>query len=236
MDMKKAQIIVIDGGVNVGKATQADMLMHRIESEGYKVGKMDFPRYHQNTFGHLINDCIAGSECDLETLSPRVAAALYAADRFESKKQIEAWLEEGRTIIFDRYVSSNMLHQGAKIEEVDKREEFFRWVEHVEHEVYGMPRPNLTIYLEVPPAETERLLEYVESLGGHATGTAEKKSLHQAKVAECARYLSNIQDQWKTISCLENNNLRPREVIHEEVYTVVAEHLNLPDAESATKE
>lgn len=220
--MKKGQIIVIDGGVNVGKATQADMLLHRLETEGHLVAKMDFPRYHQNTFGHLINDCHAtDSDCDLDTLNPRVAAALYAADRFESKQQITDWLAEGRIIIFDRYVSSNMLHQGAKIEGIDAREEFFHWVEHVEYEVYGMPRPHLTIYLEVPPAKTEKLLEYVESLGGTVTGEKEKESVRHAKVAECARYLSNVQAEWKTISCLDDNNLRPRADIHEEVFAAV---------------
>jgi dTMP kinase len=149
--MEKAKIIVVDGGANIGKATQADMLMNRLLNEGYKVGKMDFPRYNQNTIGHFINEFIDSDNVALETLPPKCFAILFAADRYESKKQIEEWIEEGRVIIFDRYVSASMLHQGSKIVDIDAREEFFRWVEHVEYEIFGMPRPDLTVYLDVPP-------------------------------------------------------------------------------------
>ena len=56
--MNTAKIIVIDGGANIGKATQADMLMNRLMNEGFSVGKMDFPRYSQNTIGHLLKEGI----------------------------------------------------------------------------------------------------------------------------------------------------------------------------------
>lgn len=223
--MYKNQLIVIDGGVNVGKATQTDILMNRLQNEGKLVGKMDFPQYHQNTIGHLINDCLEGKEKQLEHLDPRAVATLFAADRFESKAQILEWLEEGRIIIFDRYVTSNMLHQGAKINELDKRDEFFRWVEHLEYEIFGMPRPQLTIYLEVPPDESARLLEYVEDVGGQATGPEEKDKLHQAKVSECAKYLANIQGRWHTVPCINENGLRSRQDIHEDVYQIVSDFL-----------
>ena len=163
--MKKAQLIVIDGGDNVGKATQADLLMRRLISEGMSVGKMDFPRYHQNTFGHLIKESLNGEHGDFMALDPKITATLYAADRFESKKELEEWMEEGRIIILDRYVSANMLHQGAKIDNPDEREEFLQWLDHVEYEVFGMPRPDLTIYLNVPPEKSAKLLEYVVGIG-----------------------------------------------------------------------
>ena len=209
----------------MGKATQADLLMRRLVSEGHSVGKMDFPRYHQNTFGHLLKDALNGEHGDFMALDPKIAATLYAADRFESKKELLEWIEEGRIIIFDRYVSANMLHQGAKIEDADEREEFLRWLEHVEYEIFGMPRPDLTIYLNVPPEKSEKLLEYVVGIGAKVADVAESNRDHQEKVSACAAYLSSRLDQWVTVECMKADTLRTREDIHEEVYTIVTKHL-----------
>ncbi len=219
--MSTAKLIVIDGGENVGKATQADMLLNRLMNEGFQVGKLDFPRHNQNMVGRLVEDCLSGACGEMSGLDPRVMATLYAADRYESKKQIEEWMAEGRVIIFDRYVSANMLHQGARIEDVDKRTEFFGWIEELEYGVFGMPRPQVTVYLEVPPDETLKLLEYMEDLGGVVTGPEDAAKLHQSKVTECARYLSTTQQNWNSINCLSGGELRSREDIHEDVYRAV---------------
>jgi len=224
--MQKAQLIVIDGGDNVGKATQADLLMRRLVSDGVSVGKMDFPRYNQNTFGHLLRESLDGKHGDFMALDPKIAATLYAADRFESKKELLQWIEEGRIVIFDRYVSANMLHQGAKIEDADKRGEFLSWLEHVEYEIFDMPRPDVTIYLDVPPEKSEKLLEYVVGIGAKVADVAESDKDHQEKVASCAAYLSASQNQWISVQCMgEEDTLRTREDIHEEVYGIVKKYI-----------
>lgn len=223
---KKAQLIVIDGGDNVGKATQADLLMRRLISEGVAVGKMDFPRYHQNTFGHLLNDALKGEHGDFMALDPKITATLFAADRFESKKELLEWIEEGRVVIFDRYVSASMLHQGAKIDDADAREEFLKWLDHVEYEIFGMPRPDLTIYLNVPPEKSQKLLEYVVGIGAKVADVAESDRLHQEKVSACAEYLSTSREEWVTVECMADaDELRTREDIHEEVYQIVMKRI-----------
>ena len=224
--MNSAKLIVIDGGANVGKATQADMLMNRLINEGFLVGKIDFPRYNQNSVGHLIRHCLDDTAQPFTIMDPKIVAMVYAVDRFESKKQIEEWVSEGRVIIFDRYVSSNMLHQGAKLESGDARDEFFNWVEHLEHEIFGLPRPDMTIYLDIPPEDSQKLLEYIEDAGVTIVNPEEKDRLHQAKVSKCASYLSQTQNQWITLQCVKEGKLRPREDIHEEVYAAV--HKILP--------
>ena len=223
--MHSGKLIVIDGGANVGKATQADMLMNRLINEGFLVGKIDFPRYSQNAIGHFIRECLDGAEDKFAAIDPKIAAIVYAADRFESKKQIEEWMAEGRIIIFDRYVSSNMLHQGAKVQDGDARDEFFSWVEHLEHDIFGLPRPDMTVYLDIPPEDSQKLLEYIEDIGVTIVNPEEKDKAHQAKVSKCASYLAGTQNQWVTVQCVINGNLRPREDIHEEVYAVVRAQL-----------
>lgn len=223
--MSKSRIIVLDGGDNVGKATQADLLLRRLMDEGHLVGKLDFPRYDQNTFGHLLKECLAGQRGDFMSLDPKITATLYAADRYESKKQMMEWINEGRTIILDRYVSASMLHQGAKIDDADEREEFLKWLDHVEYEIFGMSRPDLTIYLDVPPDESQKLLEYVVGLGAKVVDVAEQDRLHQVKVSHCAQYLSSSRDHWVTVQCLTAGVLRTREEIHEEVYNLVQAYI-----------
>ena len=223
--MSQAKIIVIDGGDNVGKATQADLLLRRLMDDGVSVGKLDFPRYDQNTYGHLIKECLKGERGDFMNLDPKITATLYAVDRFESKNQMLEWINEGRVIILDRYVSANMLHQGAKIDDPDEREEFLKWLDHVEYEIFGMPRPDMTIYLDVPPDESQKLLEYVVGLGAKVVDVAEQDRLHQVKVAHCAQYLSSSRDRWLTVQCLKDGQLRTREEIHEEVYNLVKDQL-----------
>ena len=223
--MSTAKLIVIDGGANVGKATQADMLMNRLANDGYQVGKIDFPRYNQNSIGHFIRECLDGEEDKFAALDPKIVAMVYAADRFESKKQIEEWIAEGRIIIFDRYVSSNMMNQGAKVHDGDARDEFFSWVEHLEYDIFGLPRPDMTVYLDIPPEDSQKLLEYIEDIGVTVVDPEEKDRLHQAKVSKCASYLANTQNQWVTVQCMTDGELRPREDIHEEVYTAVKQQL-----------
>ena len=226
MEFHKGKLIAIDGGDNVGKATQADLLMRRLVEEGISVGKMDFPRYAQNTYGHLIDDCLKGDCGDFMGLDPKIAATLFAVDRYESKKELMEWLEEGRVVILDRYVSANMLHQGAKIDDPDQREEFLRWLDHVEYEIFGMPRPDITVYLEVPPEESQKLLEYVVSIGAEKPDVAEVDVAHQQKVAECANYLRQSRDKWITVQCLnDEGHLRTREDIHEELFAIVSDQL-----------
>jgi dTMP kinase len=59
---------------------------------------------------------------------------LYAADRYESSNKIKKWLGEGYIVIADRYASANQIHQGGKIANTRKRENFLKWLAEMEYE------------------------------------------------------------------------------------------------------
>ena len=86
------------------------------------------------------------------------------------------WLEEGRIIISNRYVCSNMAHQGAKISDVVERKKFYKWIAALEHEVYAVPKADLTIYLHVP-IEISR--ELIKTRLREAEGLKSKMDLHE---------------------------------------------------------
>ena len=219
--MSKGKLIVIDGGDGAGKKTQTRLLVEKLKAEGKEVETLDFPQYGENTFGGLLRECLHGKRGDFLNIDPRIASTLYAADRFESKEKIEGWLSEGKLVILDRYVSSNMLHQGGKIEDTTEREEFLGWLDKVEHEVFSVPRPDLIIYCSLNPKKRVELLENEARVTGVATDLPEKDLAHQEMADKVAEQVASLNN-WHTVKCdNENGELRTPEDIGEEIYQLV---------------
>ena len=115
MKSKRGRLIVIDGTDGSGKATQVALLAKRLKKEGYTVKLVDFPEYYKNFFGGFIAHCLQEQYYNWTSIHPKIASIAYAADRWESKDQIEAWLAKGYVVLANRYVSANQIHQGGKI-------------------------------------------------------------------------------------------------------------------------
>src|SRR3989344_9179485 len=155
----RGKLIVIDGIDGSGKATQVKLLAEKLKQLKIPVKTIDFPHYDDNFFGKLIGEYLSGAYGDFIQTDPRVASVLYAADRFESSQQIKNWLAQGFVVIADRYVSANQIHQGGKIADNKKRQDFLRWLDQMEYEIFKIPRPDLVIYLDVPLAVSQAWLE-----------------------------------------------------------------------------
>lgn len=148
--MKKGKLIVIDGTDGSGKATQIGLLEKRLKKDGYKVKVVDFPEYYSNFFGKFIGHCLHEQYYNFINVHPKIASVLYAADRFESKNQIEKWLSARYIVLANRYVSANQIHQGGKIKSAKKREAFIKWLDEMEYEVFKIPKPDKVFYLDLP--------------------------------------------------------------------------------------
>lgn len=222
----KGKLIVIDGGDGAGKATQVSLLVKRLQAEGHKVETLDFPQYTQNHFGGLIRECLDGKRGDFMAVDARIASTLYAADRFEAKPRLEQWLSEGKVVVLDRYVSSNMMHQGAKIHDADKLDAFLGWLDHMEHVVFGIPRPDQIVYLEVPNAVRVALKKRAVEEGKHGANikldVAERNHEHQEATEERARLIVATKNNWAQVSCCEADTIRPREAIHEDIFKIIS--------------
>jgi len=210
--MGKGKFIVIDGTDGSGKATQTKLLVKKLKKEGYKVKTIDFPRYYNNFFGKLIGECLAEKYGDFLSVDPHIASVLYAADRWESSKKIKEWLKEGNIVIADRYASSNQIHQGAKINESKKRSEFLKWLEKMEFKTFGIPKPDLIIYLYVPVEITLKLLKkktaskrkrYMEGKGD----LAENNPQHLNDSQNSAAILVEKYNNWHKIDCIKGGKL-----------------------------
>lgn len=223
------KLIVIDGGDGAGKATQVRLLVDRLRQEGKSVETLDFPQYTQNTFGKLIRECLDGHRGDFMAVDARIASTLYAADRFETKPRIEQWLKEDKVVVLDRYVSANMMHQGAKIDDPEALKSFLGWLDHMEHAVFQIPRPDIIFYLEVPFMVRKKLKETAIAEKKHGSNVsvdlAERSDTHQAAVEERARDIVASYNNWYPIRCVDGECVRTREDIHYDVYKKVQELL-----------
>lgn len=226
--MKKGKLIVLDGSDGSGKATQTRFLIARLKQEGFRVQTLDFPQYEKNFFGSLIGKCLAGEYGDFIAIDPHIASVLYAADRFESKQKIEAWLKKGYIVVLDRYVSANQIHQGGKIHDTKKQKEFLEWLDQMEHGVFGIPRPDQIIYLDVPIEVAMKLLagEKIKQskvyLKKKQKDQAESNQKHLTESRANALKLVKKLNKWTKIECTKNGELLSREMIALKVWEVVS--------------
>lgn len=230
--MKKGLFIVLDGNDGSGKATQAALLNDYLTRNGIIGLKVDFPAYDRNLFGTLIGECLAGQHGDFVNLDPKIASTLYAADRFESSRAIREALNKGMIVIADRFASSNQIHQGGKIGDPKEREAFLTWLDRMEHDVFGIPRPDAIIYLKVPLETSLVLLQEKRALkNAHlqegTRDTVEEDRNYLERSNETAQWLLETQANWHLVDCMEDGALRSREAIHDDVVAILERQWSL---------
>ncbi len=224
--VKKGKFIVIDGTDGSGKATQVALLSERLKKEGYKIKNVDFPEYYKNFFGKFIGHCLSEQYYNFVKVHPKIASVLYAADRWESSKEIEGWLAKGYLVIANRYVSANQIHQGGKIKNAKKRAEFIKWLDIMEHKVFKIPRPDVVLYLSVPLEVSIKMMKERNATSkrnytGGRSDVHEVDKEFQKNSRESALWLSKTLKYFKKIDCADGKNVRTREDIHEEIYKKV---------------
>jgi dTMP kinase len=223
-------LIAIEGIDGSGKHTQARLLEQSLLSKGRSVYATGFPQY-ESWFGSMVGKFLNGDFGSLQAVDPHFSALLYAGDRFEARPRIESSLNEGKVVLVDRYVASNLAHQVARIAP-EKRSEFLRWIEHLEYSIYGLPREDLILYLRVPPSQAQKLVaKKSERNYTRATHDLQEKSLHHLEdAAEMYDMLSRSRP-WATIQCYDaqNKSLRLPEDIADEVLSAVQPLLDAND-------
>lgn len=224
--MKKGKLIVIDGTDGSGKATQTDFLVKHLRKDGYKVKVVDFPDYYMNFFGKFIGHCLSEQYFNFVKVHPKIVSVLYAADRFESKDKIHKWLKDGFIVIANRYASANQIHQGGKISNTKKRENFLKWLAEMEYKVFKISRPDIVFFLSVPiPVVLELIHE--RNKNSNRNYLEKKKDVHEKDInflknsRKSALWLAKTQKGWVKIECAKSNKMDTRENIHNKIYEKV---------------
>jgi dTMP kinase len=223
MQNKKGKLIAIEGTDGSGKNTQSEKLRERLWNEGISCGFFSFPRYESPT-GQIITNYLKGEFGSPNKVNPNLVSTLYALDRQPTAKVIRGHINSGTPVICDRYVWSNMAHQGGKIKDSSKRKKFIDWLEELEYGDFGMPIPDITIFLYVPNKIAEELRRNRgKKLDGH-----EKNKRHLSNAENVYLELANSYENWHKIDCASNgakDSLRTIEDIGDEVYQIVKNSL-----------
>lgn len=196
----RGKFIAIEGIDGSGKRTQIEMLATALAERGIQYFRVSFPHY-EGFFGKMVARFLNGEFGPLKTVDPHFSALLYAGDRLESKPAIEEALAAGKVVLADRYIGSNLAHQGARAPR-SKRAAFLQWLRQLEYGTYALPKEDLVLYLHVPPRQAQRLV----SRKGAREYTKRRRDLQESNLAHLAA-ASQVYDElskqpnWVRIEC-----------------------------------
>lgn len=216
-------LIVIEGVDASGKATQTKLLYEYFLSEGKSVRTLTFPDYASDSSAP-VKMYLSGKLGDnADDVNPYAASALFAVDRFCSyKTSWEKYLKEGKIIIADRYVTSNFIHQAAKIKDISEKDKFLSFQADFEYERIGLPKPDKVIFLDVPPEVSAFLMRERENKFTHE----KEKDIHEKDLSYIKKSYENAlyvaeKFGFTKIVCTENGKMKNPEKIAEEVRSEV---------------
>lgn len=215
--------IVLEGLDGAGKSTQIAMLREMFRGMGIESEYLHFPRFDAPVYGELIARFLRGDLGTVEGVNPYLVALLYAGDRADAARQIEGWLKQGRVVIVDRYVYSNIGYQCAKLSTPEEREALREWILRTEFEEFRIPRPDLSLFLDVPFSFTRKKLTEVRS-GDDRAYLQGGKDIHEAslelqqRVREVYLEAAAVGSDIEVVDCsVEGDMMASPEVIYERI-------------------
>ncbi|MDA3840670.1 MAG: dUTP diphosphatase [Patescibacteria group bacterium] len=224
---QKGLFISIDGADGSGKSTQIQILAERFRSLGYEVEIIKFPQYGKKSAG-MVEEYLNGKYGDADNVGPYASSIFYATDRYDAKDQIKTWLTQGKIVLSDRYVSANMGHQGGKIDDEEKRKQFFEWLYNLEYEVFQVPKPDINIILHVSSNISKKLLDELEKkkyLENSKQDIHEASSNHLKNANRVYLELNKLFDDFQLIDCSPDNLFLNKEVINQNIWKIISPFL-----------
>ncbi len=219
----KGKLFIIEGLDGSGKETQTKKLYQRLKGEHINIRKVEYPNYKSDSSA-LVKMYLNGDfGKNVEDVNAYISSTFYAVDRYASyKTEWEDFYINGGIVLADRYTSSNMIHQASKIKDKKEQERFLHWLEDLEFDIYGLPRPTRVIFLNMPPEYSKQLMENRDN---KITGKS-KKDIHESNYDYLKRSYNNAMDvvianNWEVINCVEDGKILAIEQIHEKIYLSV---------------
>ncbi len=214
------RLIVIEGLDGSGKSTQLEMLKEKLTDAHF----ITFP-YYENDSGRIIGSYLRGDFGETDPVKSAYSASImYAVDRYTSyKTHWQALYESGRPVISARYVSSNAVYQMTKLDSSEWTG-YLGWLTDLEYGKLGMPRPDLTVFLDMPTEVSQKLL--MKRYGGDES----KKDIHERDTA----YLRHCRDAamftaerygWQIVQCSENGEPRSPSDINSQIMNIIETHI-----------
>lgn len=229
-------LIAIEGIDRAGKTTQTELLRAALEGAGHGVEVFSFPRY-QAFFGRTIRALLdGGGATSAATVDPRSMALWYALDRFDAFcGRARAGVGDSPAadvVLVNRFTLSNAVYQSARAEATDPADadRLFDWVLELEHDHLGLPRPALTVVLDVDIELSHQRSHRAADAGGRAEQPDLYERSHTLLARARQRYL-NAADKVADLVIVAAQGgegtpgLRTPTMVHAEVMRAVSTRL-----------
>jgi len=230
--MKKGKFFVFEGIDGCGKATQAKLLAEFFKKEGYKVEEIDFPQ-HGKRSAMMADDYMNGIYGTLNEVGPYAASIFFACDRFDASFKIRKWLNEGKIVISDRYLVSNLGHQGSKMVKNKKEwKKYVNWLYDLEYNIFKIPKPDYIFILKTSAEFSSKLSNNIVDelkrkkieayLGSNKQDIYERDIEHQKDaLSSFVMVAKEFPNDCKVIECLDKGLLLAPEIINQKIIKVI---------------
>lgn len=212
---KNGVFIVIEGTDGSGKGTQFKLLTEKLEKEGYDIATFDFPQYEEPS-SFFVREYLNGKYGTGEEVGPYAGSLFYALDRYHAAPAIRQALADGKVVLANRFTGSNMAHQGTKFRNPEERRGYFIWLDNLEFQILGIPRPDKSVILKVPAEIAQGLVDQKD----RRSYTDKKRDIHEADIDHLKRSVEVYDDlaqlfpkDFIRIDCVRNGKLMDIETI-----------------------
>lgn len=186
---EKGVFLVIEGTDGSGKGTQFKLLDEYLRQQGHDVVTCDFPQYDQPS-SFFVREYLNGKYGTADQVGPYTGSLFYALDRYQAASQIREALEAGKVVLANRFTGSNMAHQGTKFSHAEERRGYFIWLDNLEFQMLGIPRPDKSIVLRVPAETAQKLVDQKEQ----RSYTDKKRDIHEADLSHLQKAVQVYDD------------------------------------------
>jgi dTMP kinase len=214
------KLLVLEGLDGSGKSTQISLLYNHFVKKGEEIIKLSFPDYAEDS-SSLIKMYLAGKFSENpHDVNPYAVSSFYACDRFAS--YIRFWKNDYENDVFflsDRYTTSNMIYQMAKLPKTEW-DRYIDWVSELEYKLFCLPKPDAVLFLDMPPEISQCLLSK------RYNGDESKKDVHESNLSflnECreSAYYAAKRLDWKIIGCGDGSKPLSQKIIHNKILSAL---------------
>ena len=196
-------LIVLEGLDGAGKSTQVRKLKEYLTERCGQLEYIHFPRYDAPVYGDLIGRFLKGEFGSIDSVHPQLVALLFAEDRHGAAPAMRAAMDEGKVVLLDRYVYSNIAYQCAKLPAGPERIRLRNWIFDTEYGDFNLPEPDLNLFLDVPIGFVEK------SLASHRQGDDRNylngsQDIHEADI----RFQEAVRDLYRSEAARDPRFLR----------------------------
>lgn len=203
----QGKLIVIEGLDGSGKSTHVALLKEKLIAGGCDLLQIKLPCYEDKS-STLVKMYLNGEfGAQAGDVNAYAASVFFAVDRFASFKT--RWQNDyfaGKTILADRYTTSNAYHQMTKLPK-EQWDSYLEWLFDFEYNKLGIPKPDCVVFLNMPVEVSQKLMT------ARYEGEEAKKDVHERDVnylkscREAALYAAEKLG-WAVVDLAENGEAK----------------------------